>query len=241
MNYQPKPIGSFKEIVLGIFDFYLKPKLKRKQGGPFNGQSYRQKIFQELVGKIDFSWIVETGTFRGVTTQFMHRQSGVPIHTGEVNPRFFAYARTRLRKDPLVNLYNMDSREFLAYLLQNDLIKKKDNLFFYLDAHWAEDLPLLEETEFVFEHFPDAVVMVDDFRVPGDDGYGYDDYGHGKSLCLEYLAPAVDRFELVPFFPAAPSNLETGSRRGCVVLVRTPARKALLEQFDTLRTLSSSD
>lgn len=234
MNYQPKPAGSIVDIILGKLDYYLKPKLKRKQGGPFNGQEFRQKIFLELVEKMGFSTIIETGTFRGLTTQYMYRQSGLPVHTAEVNPRFFAYAKTRLSKDTGVVLYNRDSREFLLQLIKNRVIENKQ-VFFYLDAHWADDLPLLEEIQIVFENFPDAVVMVDDFKVPCDDRYGYDDYGVGKSLSLEYLAPAIGKYELSAFFPAQVASRETGSRRGCVVLARTHGKVALLRQFTTLK------
>jgi len=234
MSYKPQPIGSKKEIILGVVDYYLSPKLRRKQGGPFNGQAFRQKIFRELITQIKFSHIVETGTFRGLTTQFMHRQSGLPVLSGEVNPRFYSYAKRRLCKDKPVRLYNLDSRVFLNSLVGSSEMKDA-HLFVYLDAHWADDLPLLEEMQIIFTNFPDAVVMVDDFAVPGDAQYGYDDYGKGKALTLEYLEPAIKEFDLQPYFPTAPAAMETGSRRGCVVLVRTPEKKMLLSKFDTIR------
>ena len=54
------------------------------------------------------------------------------------------------------------------------------SVFFYLDAHDSGDLPLREELEIIFENWSDAVVMIDDFMVPHDSGYGYGDYGVGK-------------------------------------------------------------
>src|ERR1043166_1061331 len=90
-------------------------------------------------------------------------------------------------------------------------------LFFYLDAHWRDDLPLREEVEIISTHWPDALVMVDDFAVPDDPGYGYADYGEGRALTLELIRPAL-RASPAVYFPAAPSAAETGSRRGCVVL-----------------------
>jgi hypothetical protein len=236
MSRQPKPVGSVGEIILGRLDYYLRPKLKRKQWGPFNGQEFRQKIFMELVGKLGFSMIVETGTFRAVTTQYMHMKSGLPVYTAEVDPRIFGYARTRLRKDHGVVLFNKDSRDFLRQLIDDQLLEHKE-VFFYLDAHWGEDLPLLEEIQIIFENVPGAVVMVDDFKVPGDDQYGYDDYGAGKSLSLEYLAPAIGKYELSAFFPAQRAGMETGVRRGCVVLAKSPEKIALLRQLTTLKIL----
>lgn len=62
------------------------------------------------------------------------------------------------------------------------------------------------------------VLLMDDFQVPGDVGYEYDDYGPGKALTVDYLAPVVRRHGLSVFFPKADSTEETGKKRGyCVV------------------------
>ena len=92
----------------------------------------------------------------------------------------------------------------------------KSKVFFYLDAHWGEHLPLKEEIEVIFTNWNAPVVMVDDFQVPGTD-YGYDDYGPGKVLNMSYLEP-IQHLQLHAFFPAAEAKQETGAKRGCVVL-----------------------
>ena len=234
MRYQPKPVGSVSGMFRGQLDYILKPRLKRREAGPFNGQEFRQRIFRELVEKMGFSAIVETGTFRGETTQYMYRTSGLPLYSAELNPRFYAYARMRLRKDSDINLYNSDSRKFLRQLINEGLFGKAD-VFFYLDAHWGEDLPLLEEIEIIFDKMPSAVVMVDDFKVPWDAGYTYDDYGMGKSLTLEYLEPAITRYGLTSFFPVQDAAGETGARRGCVVIAKAREKVALLQELHTLK------
>jgi predicted O-methyltransferase YrrM len=234
MKYKPLPVGSIRGNLRGQLDYYLKPKLKRNEGGPFNGQEFRQGIFLELVRNMGFSAIVETGTFRGLTTQYMYRNSGLPVYTAELSPRFLAYARLRLRKDTRVTLYNSDSRAFLQQLINGRLLEN-DDVFFYLDAHWGEDLPLLEEIEIIFGNLPGAVVMVDDFKVPWDTQYTYDDYGNGKTLDLDYLAPAIDKYGLVAFFPAQDAAGETGARRGCVVLAGSPEKISLLKEQVTLK------
>jgi hypothetical protein len=109
------------------------------------------------------------------------------------------------------------------------------NLFIYLDAHWNADLPLADELDIVFNACPPAVVMVDDFQVPDDPGYGYDDYGPGQALTADYIAPAVEAFALMPFYPATPAAEERGARRGCVVLVRRGVHTAALASLGLLR------
>ena len=102
-------------------------------------------------------------------------------------------------------------------------------VFAYLDAHWGPDLPLREELEIIAAHWKRAVVMVDDFEVPGDSGYGFDDYGDGAALTESYLRRAAALGSWTVRYPVAPSTVETGSRRGCCVLtspaveIRTPA------------------
>ena len=106
---------------------------------------------------------------------------------------------------------------------------------FLPDAHWNDDLPLAEELEIVFSHNSNAVVMVDDFRVPGDSGYGYDDYGPSKSLQQSYISPVLEAHNLAALYPTLPSEDETGLKRGCVVLARETEWAARLLATGLLR------
>ena len=65
--------------------------------------------------------------------------------------------------------------------------------------------------------------MVDDFQVPFDAGYGYDDYGSGRVLTADYIEPIVAAHGLRVLYPSTPSVHETGERRGCVVLAKNTA------------------
>jgi hypothetical protein len=134
-----------------------------------------------------------------------------------VNPRYLGYAQARLWSRSNVHFCLEDSRQFLRRLIQDSTVPK-DKVFFYLDAHWHDDLPLREEVDLIFRHWTRPVVMIDDFQVPDDPGYQFDDYGEGKKLCLDYLNP-VAHLGFVPFFPALPSSEEVGLKRGWVVLV----------------------
>ena len=201
---------------LGRLEFCRRPAMQDSWGGPFNGQKYRQRIFFDLLYHLPFTAIVETGTFRGTTTALFAATS-LPVHTVEWHPRNFAYSQLRfLCNRNTVHLYKMDSRSFLENLSQNDSFPKED-VFFYLDAHWGHDLPLREELELIFSHWIRPVVMVDDFQVPHSD-YGFDDQGDGRALNLAYIAPVVLAHSLSVFFPAVNSSEETGAKRGSVVL-----------------------
>src|SRR5262249_27169216 len=57
----------------------------------------------------------------------------------------------------------------------------------------------------------------------------------GKSLTSEYIAHACQKFRLSQFFPSRPSNRETGSKRGCVVLATDTEVVSTLAGIASLR------
>jgi hypothetical protein len=220
--------------LLGSLDYWRKPQLRDAWGGPFNGQAARQDLYRLLIKQLPVACVVETGTFRGDTTKFMHSVSGLPVFTVESGERNYGYARARLKKTSDIHLTLGDSRDFLRKLADCRRGADQGIFFFYLDAHWQDDLPLLEEVEIVAQRWPKSVVMIDDFKVPDDPGYGYDDYGPGKVLEIEYLRAAV-HLAYTAFFPARRSDCDSGARRGCVVLAFDSDTVAALNAVPLLR------
>jgi len=214
---------------MGAMDYYRNPGAMDRLGGPFNGQCFRQMIFIDLMRACKFDAIVETGTYHGSTTLFLAVNSGgAAVYTFEINTRSFELAKRRLRAIPNIHMDNTDSRKALSTI---DL-PSNGCTFFYLDAHWMEDLPLTEETELIARKLQDFVIMIDDFQVPNDPGYGYDDYGPGKRLSLrDFPFDSDPRF--VPYFPARHSTEESGGRRGCIIL----ASPNLKDKVDSLGCL----
>jgi len=218
----------------GALDYYRKPQLRQAWGGPFNGQTFRRRLFDRLVSSMNFEYIVETGTHRGTTTEYMARSTQVPVYTIEADPKLAGFAWVRLRRLRNVHIQLGDSVESLKLILGSPRMRSGLG-FFYLDAHWGADLPLAREVSMIVNSCQRAVVMIDDFRVPGDEGYGFDDYGPGRALEIQYLKPTIAQFNLRLFFPACPSKEETGSRRGSVVITWDNACSARLSEIDLLR------
>ena len=217
---------------IGMLDYWRRPEWRATWGGPFNGQRFRQRLFAELCARVQFAAVVETGTYRGATTAHLQEAVGVPVHSFESMPRHYGFARARLLRARGVHLHRGDSRTGLRALAGAQALPLGP-VFFYLDAHWNDDLPLIEELDLAFMHWPQAVVMIDDFAVPDDPGYRFDDYGPGRALTLAYLGQRVTAPTAV-WFPECASNEETGERRGCVVLARDGM---LIEKIDSMNTL----
>jgi hypothetical protein len=223
-------------IPQGMIDYFRFPERRNRWGGPFNGQHKRRELFLSLILACRPAAVIETGTYVGASTEFMAEVSKLPVYSVEANARYFGFAKMRLRKRRNVHLCLGDSRTFLANFIAGEAAKYIGRpLMFYLDAHWDKDLPLSEELAIIFSSFLQAIVMIDDFQVPHDSGYGYDDYGVGKTLNREYIAAQVKRFQIAEFYPATPSTVETGIRRGCVVLAQDPALIDALSRIPLLR------
>ena len=199
---------------------------------PFNGQEARQRMLVEICQRVQFVAVVETGTYHGATAAYLHRVTGLPLHSFEANPRHYGFARARLRRLTAVCLHRGDSRAGLRRLASRGALPPGPVLF-YLDAHGLDDLPLAAEIEIAFGHWPEAVVMIDDFAVFDDPGYGFDDYGDGRALTSAYLDENDLKLAGV-WLPRCDSATETGARRGCVVLVRAPE---LIRQIDAVSAL----
>jgi hypothetical protein len=215
---------------------YVVRRLLREQTiRGFNAQTARQSLFRDIITNTQPRAIIETGTCFGTTTEFM-AQTGLPVFSIEANSQYYRIARARLLRRRNIQLLCGDSRATLRKLFDGPLHRLCSRaLFFYLDAHWNVDLPLTEEIDIVFRRCPSAVVMIDDFRVPFDPGYGYDDYGPGKALVSDYIQPAVLAHQLRAFYPSTPSAVENGARRGCIALAKDGYLGPVLASMALLR------
>jgi hypothetical protein len=218
---------------MGMLDFIRRPHYKHTWNGAFNGQESRKAMFIDLQSQIKFDAIVETGTFKGTSTRFLHKSSGLPVHTVEYDARHYGFAKARFLTNSKVSTNLSDSRLFLKNLINSNQLNHK-KLFFYLDAHWGDDIPLIEELVLIFNHWENAVVMIDDFQIIDDNGYTFDDYGNGNALTLDYIS-TPELKDLNVFYPLATSEIETGEKRGCVILAKSPEMIQKLSNINSVR------
>lgn len=202
-------------LVLAWADYWLSPRRTSFDVGPFNGQRGRARLCEELAALGRVQAVVETGTCQGATTVFLARLFGTPVYSVEINPRFHYYARIATRGLPKIRLTLGDSRAFLRQLARDPRVPQRD-VFFYLDAHRPGDVPLLEELEFICGTWRDSLIMIDDFEVPGDPGYRFNEYAPSLRFESEVLPAATEGYHR--FYPTLASEQETGAKRGCILL-----------------------
>lgn len=208
------------------------PSLHLISAEPFNGQLNRLKLFHAILKACSISTIVETGTFRGVTTEYIAKNFDGKIYSCEVNRQYFDRASARLAMFANVDLRLMQSEALLESLLAMPALQEQ-SVFFYLDAHWNKDVPLIEEMSLIFNSHVPSVAMIDDFEVPSDPGYGFDTFGNNQKLCLQMLA----RFRGLlshAYFPSEPADTETGPKRGSMIFTNSAQ---LAREIETLKGL----
>jgi hypothetical protein len=225
----------------GALEYFLRPELRKAWGGPFNGQSLREASVREILGKLSITAVVETGTFRGTTTEWFAANQSGPVYTFEKDLRFHRYSQLRLRNRGNVRVILGDSQEGIQALHRGSPFPQDARVFYYLDAHWGLQVPLEAELESIFASVPGAVVMIDDFRVPDDPGYAFDTYEGFGELAISQIIGLLERHHLAVFFPAGRSQSETGKKRGAVVLAPVGETATLLERCGSLRRFRPID
>jgi hypothetical protein len=181
---------------------------------PYAGQWARRAAIKELVLRFQPDLVVETGTFLGITTKHL-AGLGPPVESVEIKPAYYHLAKLNLHRTENVALLCGRSVDALRLLGTSDRVRRP---FAYLDAHWWAELPLKAEVHYLLSRWDDVLIVVDDCRVPGDDGYGYDVYdGIAISLAMLEVGATV-----LAAYPAVPAVREGGARRGTLYLAQGP-------------------
>jgi len=224
-----------KTTLGGIWDLIVhKREFDNIWGGAFNGQLLRRSIFKEIVKSCSPNLIVETGTFKGNTTEFMAMHSNCQIYTTEIDQRSFIYSYLRFILQKRIRVFRIDSRDFINRVLYDS--QEDISVFYYLDAHWNEnDTPLSRELDEILKDSRKHIIMIDDFKVPDDKCYGYDSY-EDIELSLEKFIDIIENAKYAEYIFFPNSNLkETGAKRGCAILTNDLNYARILRNIPLLR------
>ncbi len=158
---------------------------------PLHGNIISIKSFKLLVDNLNVDCIIETGTYKGFTTNFFAKSfPNLPIYTCEINEFNYKKAKENLKCYKNVTVFNKSSPEFIDMLIEKKLIGKRP--FFYLDAHWLNNWPLEEELRIIFNKLKSAIILIDDFKVPEKNDFAFDKY-YGKECSLDRVIPNLNK------------------------------------------------
>jgi predicted O-methyltransferase YrrM len=185
---------------------------------PFNSDHHIHREFARLAKEFGVQTIVETGTCVGNTTLGMAKMAPY-VHTVEIAEKFWKVAEERFKDVPNITLHRGNSAEVLDRILPS----VEPPVMFYLDAHWNDYWPLLDEIRAAAKYgLRDSLIVIHDFQVPGK-RWGFDRY-KGKALNLQYVKPELDNLYGAGNYHHYYNTQVAGAKRG--VLYVTPGGKA---------------
>ena len=163
---------------------------------PFHGDPRLQSLVDDIIRDCRISFFVETGTFVGDTTKFVaSRHPYVKVLTCEINRRWYLLARRFCRGLNNIEFFRGESPTFLAGI-RGSLLNER--VLFWLDAHWRNHWPLVDETK-VVATLPTYIVLIDDFKVPRRPAFHFDSY-NGTPNDLELHSQVMGKECLVPCY-----------------------------------------
>jgi hypothetical protein len=163
--------------------------------GGFHRDRVYRSLMLDLLDALPFTSFVETGTFRGYSTEFVARhRPALPVFTVEVVESTFHRSARALRRHPNITPMLGSSDAVVRELLAGERLGAMP--LFYLDAHWQTYWPLKPELEAIGQRGGRAVIVIDDFEVPDQSQFGYDIDGGGELTAghacnLDYIRPAL--------------------------------------------------
>ncbi len=195
-----------------------KPNLMPFQDEPFNGDTKICEKFIELRDEYQIDVAVETGSCFYSTTEWL-ANNFERVFTTEINADFAKYGNHKIADKTNVHDFFLDSPLFLKEIIP--VVSRYDKVIFFLDAHWLNACPLLDELstikDFELEFAP--IIAIHDFYT-GNPELGYDEY-NGQRFDYEWIAPYVDAIGKSFDCQYRPVYNEeaAGAKRGIVYLI----------------------
>jgi len=154
----------------------------------FNQDPVCEGVISRLIRYYKIDTCVETGTYLGNTTRWFASKVK-NVHTIELNEML--YLMIHFDEYPNVTHHYGNSAETVKTLLP--LLDADNRIMFYLDAHWNDYWPLLDEIRAIAnsKFKGRCVIVIDDFKIPDRPDIPFDSYGD-IPLDYEYVREALD-------------------------------------------------
>jgi FkbM family methyltransferase len=157
----------------------------------FHGDEHLLGLSRHIAGKSKI--FIETGSNVGSTLAYVAKNNPqIRCLSCEPDRSAFEQASANAGKYANVALFNGTSQQFIEHLTKHKPEIFSEQCFFWLDAHgYGFEWPLKKELEFITGRFNSAYVLIDDFKVPDRDYFGYDQYQ--EQICsYDYVKDALN-------------------------------------------------
>lgn len=158
----------------------------------FHGDKYLLEIISNVIAELRIDTFIETGTNVGTTLSYVARNYvNLSCFSCEPDKVAYDYAQSNLVGLHNAVIENSESNFFLENIC-SQVVSDKSNLLFWLDAHgYGFQWPLKFEIEYITSFFTKAVVLIDDFKVPDMECFGYDEY-QDQICSWEYIKDSLN-------------------------------------------------
>ena len=124
--------------------------------------SFAKQDIESLITRFGIKRVVETGSYYGWSTK-VFASLVESVDSIEIEPNYLEEAKKHLEGITNVNLHLGDS-----VAVMNEIVSENEkNILFFLDAHWQEHWPILNELEVIKNKKLKPVICIHDFFVPG--------------------------------------------------------------------------
>lgn len=190
---------------------------RRGWNPPFEGDDFLCGTMRSLVEMHGMRRVVETGTYMGSSTAaFKHFTP--EVHSIERSRAYHLLARWRLRNVAGIRLYRGHSPAVLSRLLAT--LPASERTLFFLDAHWDDYNPLLDELTLLKEFGWKPAIAIHDFQVPNHPELGYDTYPRqGIVYDFNYVRAHLDAIYGADGYESWYNDKAEGEKRGCLFVV----------------------
>lgn len=186
-----------------LFDF---------QDQPFAGDVHMEGEFLKLRDQFGLDTFVETGTCYGSTTLWAAKHFP-KVYSIEKEPKYAEIAKNRLSGTSNLELWVADS----AVAIVDACLHVTSSTLFFLDAHFEEHCPLLDELRAIADAKLRPVIVIHDFQVPGRPDLGYDTW-EGQAFRFSWIRPYLDAIYGPNGYGHYFNNEATGAKRGVIYI-----------------------
>lgn len=184
----------------------------------FNGDIYIKEQIEKFRDEFQIKEAIETGTHQGNSTDELGCIFG-KVTSIEINVTYFTNCSKRFinRKD--ISMIKGNSPDVLIRILKTRI----QPILFYLDAHWGNYNPLLDElSAIIYYGFNKSVICIHDFKVPERD-FGFDKFPNGKNYEFNEIKESIEKLYGKNGYEYFYNNKASGANRGIIFIY--PTRK----------------
>lgn len=185
------------------------PFLMPFQDQPFNGDTFIEQEFIQLRDNFKITTAIETGTCFGYTTVWL-AQFFEKVYTIELNKTYADIARSKFLMYPNITSIHGNSEDIIRHL------KIDGQALFFLDAHWGNRCPLLNELYEIYKLGLKPAIAIHDFLVPDSD-LGYDSF-KGQPFTMKWIEKQLQKIYGLSGFDYYYNSKAVGARRGIVYI-----------------------